>query len=225
MSLKAFKLRSQGNENSMTTPEHTLVGIHFALAVSLDRYTGWRIVAMAAVASNVPDWDGLPMLFDMQRFESGHRVWGHSLLSIFLTSLLMGSAQVRWNWIGKVANWSHLKFTKRPLVADDLDPKLSSAWLMVLAYSGVAMVSQILHLICDMVASGGKGLSHWAIEPFWPFSSQAFVYPLIAWGDVGPTVILMSGLIIMAKRRSQVALTSGLTLLGLCAYLMVRSLF
>ncbi len=59
---------------------------------------------MAGVASNVPDLDGIPMLFDMQRFESGHRVWGHSIMSIFLASLLLGFFQIGWDWIGFIAN-------------------------------------------------------------------------------------------------------------------------
>ncbi len=84
----------------MTTPEHTLVGIHIAFAIGLHRIVGWRGVAMAGIASNIPDWDGLPMLFDMQRFEGGHRVWGHAVISILFSSLLAGYLQNRWDLIG-----------------------------------------------------------------------------------------------------------------------------
>ena len=49
----------------MTSPEHTMVGILGAMALGLHKRFGWPVVAFAAVVSNVPDWDGLPMLFDM----------------------------------------------------------------------------------------------------------------------------------------------------------------
>jgi len=58
----------------MTTPEHTLVGIHLALASGRDRAWGWRAVALAGLMSNAPDWDGLTLLVDMGWFDRGHRV-------------------------------------------------------------------------------------------------------------------------------------------------------
>lgn len=206
----------------MTTPEHTLVGIHFAFAMGIHRFVGWRGVAMAGIASNFPDWDGIPMLFDMQRFESMHRVWGHSLLSIFLTSLLLGIAQIRWDFIGFVADWF------RPLVSPNLSAGFSQnpKWLLgitgVVVFAFIGFVAQGLHLPCDMVVSGGHGLSDWAIQPGWPVSNAAYVYPLIPWGDVGPTVILMAGAIIIAKRNAHLSQTSWLTIVVLCGYLVVR---
>jgi membrane-bound metal-dependent hydrolase YbcI (DUF457 family) len=208
----------------MTTPEHTLVGIHFAFATGLHRFVGWRGVAMAGVASNIPDWDAIPMLFDMQRFESGHRVWGHGILSIILSSLLIGFIQIRWDWIGCAANWFRSTLPKK---ANAAAPK-NTEWLIGsiggLVFALIGMCAQLLHLPCDMVVSGGNGLSDWAIQPWWPFSSAAYVYPLIPWGDIGPTVILMAGVIAIAKRNSQLSQTSWLTIVTLCGYLIVRGL-
>jgi len=73
-----------------------------------------------------------------------------------------------------------------------------------------------------MVVSGGNGLTDWAIQPWWPLSNAAYIYPLIPWGDVGPTVILMSGIIVIAKRRSGISTTAALTLFVLVLYLLVR---
>lgn len=206
----------------MTTPEHTLVGIHFAFAIGLHRTCGWRSVAMAGVASNVPDWDGLPMLFDMQRFETGHRAWGHGILSLILTSFLLALTQIRWDWIGKVANWSRTKLSMTAPIALSQNPGWIVGIVGTLVFAGVALFAQALHLPCDMVVSGGNGLSNWAIQFWWPFSNASCVYPLIPWGDVGPTVILMTGIIIIAKRHSHASQTSLLTLATLCAYLVVR---
>lgn len=206
----------------MTTPEHTLVGIHFAFATGIHRFVGWRGVAMAGVASNLPDWDGLPMLFDMQRFESGHRVWGHGILSILLTSLFLGFIQIRWDGIGSIAN--RLRSIASTTLVEDVSQ--NPRWLLggtgVWVFTAIGLCAQVLHLPCDMVVSGGDGLSDWAVQPWWPFSNAAYVYPLIPWGDVGPTVILMAGIVIIAKRNAHLSLTSWLTIVTLCGYLIVR---
>ena len=93
----------------------------------------------------------------------------------------------------------------------------------VLTFASIAMLAQMLHLPCDMVVSGGNGLSDWAIQPFWPFSHTGYVYPMIPWGDVGPTVIMMTGIIFSAKHRTNLSMTSLLTLIALCAYLFARA--
>lgn len=204
----------------MTSPEHTLVGIHLAFACGLHRRFGWKAVAMAAVASNVPDWDGLPMLFDMQRFEAGHRAWGHSLVSIALTSLILGVTQAVFDWLGAIGKWLSKRFPN--LIPEPADAARMSAAAATLTFMGIALISQLLHLPCDMVVSGGSGLTDWPIQVGWPFSKQGYVFPLIPWGDVGPTLILMSGVLVIAKRRSQVPATSALTLIALVVYLIVR---
>jgi hypothetical protein len=205
----------------MTTPEHTLVGIHLALACGLHRSFGWKVVALAGVASNVPDWDGLPMLFDMGRFEAGHRVWGHNVASIVLAALLLGGTQWAFDWIGTIGDWVSARFHKTIPPRPAGESRFSGAMLAV-AFTCVALVAQLVHLPCDMVVSGGSGLSDWAIQPWWPFSSTAYVYPLIPWGDVGPTVILMTGMIVIAKWRARISTISALTLIVLCAYLLMR---
>lgn len=208
----------------MTTPEHTLVGIHFAFAMGLQRFVGWRGVAMAGVASNIPDWDGIPMLFDMQRFEIGHRVWGHGILSIILSSLLIGFIQIRLDWLGYVANRFRSTLTETAIAAAPQNADWLDGVIGGLVFALIGICAQLLHLPCDMVVSGGNGLSDWAIQPWWPFSSAAFVYPMIPWGDIGPTIILMAGIIAIAKRNSHLSQTSWLTIITLCGYLIVRGL-
>jgi len=192
----------------MTTPEHTLVGIHLALAAGCHRYWGWPAVAMAGIASNVPDWDGLPMLVDMQRFEAGHRVWGHNLLAILLSSLMLGWSEAQFRWIERVGERVRKYFS--PNESSPL-PKMSLV-SSALVFGTIAFFAQLVHLPCDMVVSGGAGLTDWLVRPFWPFSNAGFVFPLIPWGDVGPTVILMAGAIVLAKWPRHLSAISALTL-------------
>jgi membrane-bound metal-dependent hydrolase YbcI (DUF457 family) len=208
----------------MTSPEHTLVGIHFAFATGIHRCVGWRGVTMAGIASNIPDWDGIPMLFDMQRFESGHRVWGHCLLSIILTSVLIGFMQIRWDWIGRGANRLQSVLPQAEMVVAQQEKQETDGFMGGLVFALIGMCAQLLHLPCDMVVSGGSGLSDWAVQPLWPFLNSAYVYPLIPWGDIGPTVILMAGIIAIAKRKNHISQIACLTIGTLSGYLVVCGL-
>ena len=201
----------------MTSPEHTMVGILGAMALGLHKRFGWRIVAFAAVISNVPDMDGLPMLFDMERFESGHRVWGHNFLLIVATSICLGWTQARFKWIQKIVAYA-IDFLPSEVNRSQPFRHLPIP-ILVLIFVGIGF--QTLHLVCDMVVSGGQGLSNWPVKPFWPIWQVGYVYPLIPWGDVGPTVVMMAGIIGIAKfGRAQLFAT--LTLILLVAYLFFR---
>ncbi len=201
----------------MTSPEHTMVGILGALALGLHKRYGWQVVAFAAVASNVPDLDGLPMLIDMERFESGHRVWGHNFLLIVATSIVLGWTQARFRWIQRIGGY-FARFLPSDVAVSRESPPLPIP-TSVLIFVGIGF--QSVHLVCDMVVSGGQGLSDWPVKPFWPFRQIGYVYPLIPWGDIGPTVIMMAGIIGMAKigRAQFVAM---LTLVVLVIYLISR---
>lgn len=206
----------------MTTPEHTLVGVNGAIALGLDRRLGWAAVVFAAVASNAPDLDGLPMLLDMQRFESAHRVWGHNVFAIALTSLLLAGSQARWGWVerlsARVARWLPID-GGRLAAAGGAGSRGMFWWLL-----GVSALVQLVHLVCDAVVSGGEGLTDWPVQPFWPVSDRGFVLPLVPWGDVGPTVVLMLGAIGLAKFPEHRRQLSIATLAGLGLYLLARGI-
>lgn len=207
---------------AMTTPEHTLVGIHLAFATGIHRWVGWRGVVLAGVASNLPDWDGLPMLFDMQRFESGHRVWGHSMSVMLLTAILFGLIENRWDLVGWIATRIRKWISSKSMADWSGRPSWVLGTTGVCVLASICLLAQLLHLPCDMVVSGGDGLSDWAVQPWWPFSNVGYVFPLIPWGDVGPTVILMAGVIVIAKRKLQISLTAWGTILILIGYLVIR---
>lgn len=212
----------------MTSPEHTLVGIHFAIACGLHRRWGWSSVLLAGIASNLPDWDGLPMLIDMQRFEAGHRVWGHNVVSIVLSSIVLIWTEVRYGWINRLSHWTISNLSSSELRGEvgieGNTSNLATRRMYVQWTTGmiVAISVQCLHLPCDMVVSGGFGLNDWSVKPWWPFSQAEYVLPLIPWGDIGPTVIMMAGVILGAKRPGKLSKVSAVTLIVLIAYLLAR---
>jgi hypothetical protein len=203
----------------MTTPEHALVGVHLAIASRCFRLWSWRAVALAAVMSNAPDWDGVPMLFDMGRFEQGHRVWGHNLTVILFVSFVVALILNQWDLIGAIGKRIAGKYSSATIILDPIDCQnqldFGAAFL-------TAFVSQAMHLPCDMVVSGGGGLSHWHVKPFWPIADNGYVYPLIPWGDIGPTIIMMVGLIVMAKRQRNMAATAAGSLATVIVYMLAR---
>lgn len=201
----------------MTSPEHTLVGILGGLSLGLHTRLGWTAIAFAAVVSNVPDLDGLPMLVDMQRFESGHRVWGHNLFAISVSALLLAALQYRFGWI----EWIAVKL--KPIMPADIRSLEASDTIRVgfFVLVLIGLVFQCVHLLCDMTVSGGQGLSDWPVKPFWPFSDTEFAFPLIPWGDVGPTVIMMLAVILIAK-FGKARRTAILALALLCGYMLCR---
>jgi hypothetical protein len=142
-------------------------------------------------------------------------------VSILVASMFLGWTQAAFDWIGMIGRGASARFPKT-IPAPAEAASAGRAGVVALAFASVAMIAQILHLPCDMFVSGGNGLTDWAIQPWWPFSSAAYVYPLIPWGDVGPTVVLMTGIIVIAKRRTDIVTISTLTLIALCAYLFAR---
>lgn len=196
------------------------MGLHLALALNLHQRHGWRALAAAALGSNLPDWDGIPMLWDMQRYEWGHRVWGHNIGAIILSSGLLaiwqGSTDVLGRLLGGLVKRLGDAIPNTEPVAQNTG---SIAPLLLI----LTMV-QLLHLPCDAVVSGGTGLSDWPIRPWWPFSNTGYVFPLIPWGDIGPTVILMLGLIGGVKGPGPYSWWSRCTLLAVGLYLVLRGL-
>ena len=201
----------------MTSPEHTGVGILGALSLGLHQRLGWAAVVFAGVVSNIPDLDGLPMLIDIVRFESGHRVWGHNFLAIVITSAPIAYIQSRYCIIEIVASRLRMMAPK-----DVAIPSIEQAKpIRFLTLVCIAFLFQAIHLVCDMAVSGGKGLSDWHVLPFWPFSSKGYVLSLVEWGNPMPTWIMMATLVVVAKRRDFTRLIATVGLMLLCTYMLI----
>ena len=208
----------------MTTFEHALLGMNGALAAGLHHRLGWKIVALASVAAIAPDWDGVPMLIDMSRFESGHRVWGHNLLACGILGLLLGTADYRLDLSGRIAAWM-TRFGPLKELATSIDRRQSFStrtWCVWIAVATVAALSQIP---ADAVVSGAVGLSDWALKPLWPFSDFQFIYPLVPWGNVGVTIVFAVAMIVELKRPHQAQQIALITLVIVMLYIVLWGTF
>ncbi len=204
----------------MTTPEHTLVGVHFAIATGMHNRFGWRAVVLAGVVSNIPDLDGLPFLVDTDTFVAIHRIWGHNVLAILVSSVLVTLAQVRWDFLGALTHRLCrvcVATTSTPISMPSFEKPISP--LVVFA---ISLVCQLIHLPCDMVVSGGYRMADWPVKPWWPFLKTAYVYPMIPWGDPGVSIVVMAGLIALARDMRHSRKISAGTLLMLVVYLTTR---
>lgn len=182
----------------MTTFEHALLGINGVLACGLHRRWGWKLVALGGVGAIAPDWDGLPMLIDMARFETGHRVWGHSVPSCLLLGMAVGTVDYRFDLSGRVLKRLASVSAFKPLaVKDRIRTQFqTSEWFLWMLVAALAALSQIP---ADAVVSGGKGLSDWPLKPLWPFSNWEFVWPMVPWGNLGITFIFASVMLLQLK--------------------------
>ncbi len=86
----------------------------------------------------------------------------------------------------------------------------------------VAVLAALSHLAADLVFSGTATLPDWELQPWWPLSRAGYVYPLVAWGDAGPSLIFVAGMFAMWRwpgRRQAISLA---TLAGVVLYVVVR---
>ncbi len=198
-----------------------MLGINGVLATGLQRRFGWQVAALAGLAAIAPDWDGLTILWSTTVFADAHRVWGHNLLACVLLGVMMGTLDYRFDLVTRCARWLQkllpLEIAERNIeIRGSFTMSGQTTWIVV------AVAAALSQLPADAVVSGAEGLSDWEVQPFWPFSSQGWVFPLVPWGDVGITVVFVMGMFAMLRWRSRVRLIAVLTLCGAIGYIAIR---
>jgi hypothetical protein len=199
----------------MTVFEHPMFGASLALVAGVRRRHGWGLVATAAVAAALPDWDGLSIAFGPTAYASAHRVWGHNLLAAGLGGAFVGI-------VGLLAARSvrvRTLLTKPPALL--LPPPSASAntavvWLLV------GVVAGLSHLPADVVFNGGTGLPAWPVPLLWPFSRQGWAAPIVPWGDVTVTLLFVGEMFALYRWPRHDRAVATLTLAAGSAYLLVR---
>jgi membrane-bound metal-dependent hydrolase YbcI (DUF457 family) len=209
----------------MTTFEHAMVGINGALAAGLGKRYGWPLAAWAGVASILPDWDGLTILFGAHAYDKGHRIWGHNLLVAGLLGALIGYIAHRFGVLENMQRWLAGRWPVFA-VSKTGDPSIMPVRQVSQGYTGlwviVGVVAAYVHLLADIAFSVGNNLSVWGIPLGWPFTSRECAYPLIRWGDVGATLILIASMFAMVRNPTRTRRIAAGSLLLVVAYAFAR---
>jgi hypothetical protein len=202
----------------MTTFEHAMLGSTGAMAVGLHR-RGWQIVALAGVAAVLPDWDGLSLVFGAAVFDQVHRAVGHSVFVATVVAAVAAAVEYRMRLMAHAGRLLGRYVEGIPLDSGDQGNRGEG----LLLWTSVAVVATWSHLLTDVLFSGHAELSDWGLKLLWPFSQQAYVWPVVHWGDVVPTVLLVGGMFAMLRWRSRVQVLAALTILALVGYIALRA--
>jgi membrane-bound metal-dependent hydrolase YbcI (DUF457 family) len=205
----------------MTFFEHALVGVDGAVAAGLHRRFGWPIVALSASMAVLPDWDGLTILLGARCFADAHRVWGHNLPVAGLLAAVLSGLAWRFDLLPKVQQWLMRRHPLTMTVQSPAYPPKRSAG-QAFSWMAVGVIAAYSHLLADLVFSANSQLPVWGLQLFWPLSRSSWAYPLVPWGDVGVTLLLVAGMFAMV-RWSQWSRAIALCTLGLVLlYIVVR---
>jgi membrane-bound metal-dependent hydrolase YbcI (DUF457 family) len=208
----------------MTIYEHAMIGVNGALALGLQRRHGWQIVAWAGVAATLPDLDGLAILFGLQCYAEGHRLWGHNLLVAGLVAAIASAAAYLTDAPTQSRQWLAKRFQAFAIQSHSTEsPKRNGRELGLWLVVGV--LAAYSHLLMDVAFSIGKGLPIWGVPLLWPFSDKAFAYPLLPWGDIGATLILAVSMFAMIRWPTRIRLIAAASLVAVAVYMIVRGLF
>ncbi len=200
----------------MTTLEHAMVGIDLVLAAGGTRRYGWQLAAIAGVAATLPDWDGLPVLWNARLFDQCHRAWGHGLLSCFLLAVVIAWSDARYDWITRLARfgirWTRVQVPEtlsqtQLRVREKATSSIYGVWFLT------TLVAILSHPLCDMIVSGGRGLSNWNIRVLWPFSDIGWGWSIFHWGDVRVTLVFVVSVFAMCYWKSKTQLLAIITFL------------
>jgi membrane-bound metal-dependent hydrolase YbcI (DUF457 family) len=194
-----------------------MFGANLALLAGVRRRHGWGIVAAAAVAAALPDWDGLSIVFGPAAYASAHRVWGHNLLVAGLGGVAAGllgllsarSARIR-------------SLLARPPATPSPPPPETAAAPVV--WAAVGALAGLSHLPADVVFNGGSDLPAWPVPLLWPFSRRGWALPLVPWGDVTVTLVFVAEMFALYRWPQQDRVLAALALAAGSAYLVVRGL-
>ncbi|MDR2643010.1 MAG: metal-dependent hydrolase [Planctomycetaceae bacterium] len=204
----------------MTTIEHAFLGVDIVLATGLVRRFGWQLAALAGICAVVPDWDALTIIYSLEVFGEAHRVWGHNFLVCILVGLLIGCADYCFDIITRVSR-GVLDMFKISGLDDNFSGRVGHSGLCFVVWLCIAVVASLSHLAADVVSSGAEGLPDWELKLLVPFSDRGFIYPLHSWGDVGVTLIFVSGMFAMLKWKSKTMLIARLTILAVITYIIL----
>lgn len=201
-----------------------MLGATLAVAAGAQRRHGWGIVAAAAVAAALPDWDGLSLLFGATAYDRAHRLWGHNFLVAGGGGLLAGG--LGYLCVLSAAGRSRaeallvkleLKRTDHQPTALVFSPLALGTWLVIGLTAGLS------HLPADAFYGGGAGTRDWPLRPLWPFSRRQWSVATVPWGDLGTTAIFIVEMFAIYRWPNRSRIIAVLALLGVVGYIALRA--
>jgi hypothetical protein len=206
----------------MTPYEHAMLGGTLTLAVGAHRRHGWPVVLMACAAAALPDWDGLSLAFGATAYSTVHRTWGHNLAAAVAAGVLVGGLGLLCHHSVRVRRQALVLLRKlgQPPPAPHADPPFSAHALAV--WLAVGVLAGLSHLPADLIYSGSPPTPDWPVPLLWPFSERGWSFPILAWGDLGPTVIFLAEMFALYRWRNYAQLLAWITLLVVGSYLTAR---
>src|SRR5262249_8127619 len=169
---------------------------------------GWALVAVAAAAAAVPDWDGLSLTFGAAAYARVHRAWGHNILVAGISGALVGGAGYLLHLSARVRR-AAIRLQPGPPCPAVLPP-FSAARLA--AWGVVGVLAALSHLPADVVYSGHRQMRSWPIQLLWPFSDEGWVWPLVAWGDMTTTLLFVAEMFALYRWPGRAQVIGGAAL-------------
>jgi membrane-bound metal-dependent hydrolase YbcI (DUF457 family) len=211
-----------GLDVKMTVYEHAMIGIDGALALGLNQRWGWPIVAMAGAAAVLPDLDGLTLLFGLHWYAEGHRLWGHNLLVVGIAAVVVSAAAYCTDVFPRIQCWLARHCADLGVGDESADVPRPRRIVDLGVWVAVGVVAAYIHLLADVIYSAGADLPIWGVPLYWPFSREAVVYPLLPWGDVGPTLVFAAGMFAMLRWPKRIQTIAAASLALVVAYVASR---
>jgi hypothetical protein len=209
----------------VTSFEHAGLAGSLALAAGLHKKSGWPIILMAAAVAALPDWDGLTLMGGAAIFAEGHRTWGHNLLVAGLSGMVAGGLICLAHSSVRVRHHSkNILGGPRDTAKDCSESPQGFHASSLVVWMLVGGLASLTHLPADIICSGNSELSPWPIALLWPFSKQGFTFPILAWGDLTPTIIFVLEMFALYRwpKRAQLMALGALLVLG--GYIVTRFL-
>lgn len=203
----------------MTVYEHAMLGSSVSLLGNVHRRHGWGLVAAAAAAGALPDWDGLSLAFGPTAYADVHRAWGHNLLAAALAGAAVGGVGYLCHRSVRVRR-AALRFLPPTGPAAAPAPPFAPHALAV--WVAVGVVAALSHLPADLIYSGGAGLPDWPVPLLWPFSHRGYAYPMVPWGDLGVTLLFVGEMFALYRWPRSARAVAALALAAGAVYLVLR---
>lgn len=201
----------------MTIYEHAMIGINSTLALGLHRRHGWQVVALAGLAAELPDLDGLTILLGPSVYADGHRLWGHNLLVVGLAAVVLSAIAYQTDVLTKTQKWLAKRWAAVSLPTEQPPHRRSELFLWIV----VGVLAAYSHLLMDIMFSAGRNLPIWGVTLLWPFSNTTWAYPLVPWGNVGATIVLAVSMFAMLRWPNWISSIAASSLIAVAIYMVI----